>query len=149
MMNRSAPTATIVPILIYEDVGAALAWLCGAFGFVERLRVPGPGGAITHAQLTVREGAIMLGRRGGPFGSPRDSVNQYVHVSVEDVDRHFEHAKQFGAKILSAPSTQPFGERQYTAEDPSGHWWTFSQHVADVAPADWGAIEAPKNSART
>jgi hypothetical protein len=31
-VNRSAPTATIVPILIYEDVSQALTWLCGAFG---------------------------------------------------------------------------------------------------------------------
>jgi uncharacterized glyoxalase superfamily protein PhnB len=142
VVNRSAPTATIVPILIYEDVDEAIAWLCGAFGFAERLRVPGPGGAITHAQLAVREGAIMLGRRGGPFGSPRDSVNQYVHVSVDDVDRHCERARQYGAKILTPLSDKPFGERQYTAEDHAGHWWTFSQHVADVAPAEWGAIEA-------
>jgi len=149
MTNRSAPTATIVPILIYEDVGASLAWLCAAFGFVERLRVPGPDGAIMHAQLAVREGALMLGRRGGPFGSPRDSLNQYVHVSVDNVDAHFERTKQVGAKILSPPSTMPFGERQYTAEDPSGHWWTFSQHVADVAPSDWGAIEAPRQAATT
>lgn len=142
LANRSAPSASVVPILIYEDVGEAIAFLCGAFGFKERLRVPGPGGAIFHAQLNVREGAIMLGRRGGPFGSPRDSVNQYVHVTVDDVDRHFEGAKQYGAKILQTPVDQPFGERQYTAEDHAGHRWTFSQHVRDVAPAEWGAIEA-------
>lgn len=142
LVNRSAPTATIVPILIYEDVSQAISWLCGAFGFVERLRAPGPDGAIMHAQLAVREGALMLGRRGGPFGSPRDGVNQYVHVTVDDVDRHFEQAKQYGARILAPPSDKPFGERQYTAEDHAGHRWTFSQHVADVAPAEWGAIEA-------
>ena len=28
--NRSAPTATIVPILIYEDVRQAIDWLCRA-----------------------------------------------------------------------------------------------------------------------
>ena len=34
VMNRSAPTATIVPVLIYEDVGQAIDWLCRAFGTV-------------------------------------------------------------------------------------------------------------------
>ena len=63
-------------------------------------------------------------------------------MSVENVDRHFEHAKQHGARILNQPSNKPFGERQYTAADPAGHWWTFSQHVADVAPEVWGAIPA-------
>ncbi len=140
--NRSAPTATIVPVLIYDDVSEAITWLCKAFGFVERLRAPGPDGTITHAQLAVREGAVMVGKRGGPFGSPRDGINQYVLVNVDDVDRHFEKATSYGAKILQPPTDQPFGERQYTVEDHGGHWWTFSQHMADVAPAEWGAIEA-------
>jgi hypothetical protein len=65
-VNRSAPTATIVPILIYEDVGQAIDWLCRAFGFSERLRAE-RGGVIGHAQLAVAEGAIMLGRQGGPL----------------------------------------------------------------------------------
>ena len=31
-----------------------------------------------------------------------------------------------------------FGERQYSAQDPAGHHWTFSQTLADVAPEEWG-----------
>ncbi len=143
VVNRSAPSATVVPILIYEDVGKAIAWLCGAFGFTERLRAVGPGGRISHAQLAVAEGAIMLGRQGGEFRAPRpNEVNQYVLVHVDDVDRHFEQAKQFGARIVQPPSDKPFGERQYTAEDHAGHRWTFSQHVADVPPEEWGATPA-------
>lgn len=32
----------------------------------------------------------------------------------------------------------PYGERQYVAEDPGGHRWTFSQSLVDVDPASWG-----------
>ena len=142
VMNRSAPTATIVPVLIYEDVGQAIDWLCRAFLFSERLRVERDG-VIGHAQLAVAEGAIMLGRQGGPFRSPEGKeVSQYVHVTVKDVDRHFEHAKQCGARVVQTPTDMPFGERQYTVQDHAGHWWTFSQHVADLAPEDWGAVSA-------
>jgi uncharacterized glyoxalase superfamily protein PhnB len=141
--NRSAPEATVVPVLIYDDVERAIDFLCGAFGFVERLRAPGRDGRISHAQLAIRDGAVMLGGRGGPFRPPQEGeVVQYVHVTVDDVDRHFEHARRFGARILQPPSDMPFGERQYTAQDAGGHWWTFSQHIADVAPRDWGAVEA-------
>jgi hypothetical protein len=28
VVNRSAPRATVVPILVYEDVGKAIDWLC-------------------------------------------------------------------------------------------------------------------------
>ena len=145
VVNRSAPTATVVPVLIYEDVGKAIDWLCGAFGFTERLRVTGRDGRVTHAQLSFGEGAIMLGASGGDFLPPRaDEVNQYVHVHVEDVDQHFEHAKRFGARIVQPPTDMPFGERPYTAKDPAGHRWTFSQSVADVALEQWGAT-APKS----
>jgi uncharacterized glyoxalase superfamily protein PhnB len=118
-------------------------WLCRAFGFTERLRATGRDGTVLHAQLNFAEGSIMLGRRGGLFQPPRpDEVSQYVHVTVEDLDRHFERAKQCGARIVEPPANQPFGERQYTALDPEGHRWTFSQHVGDVAPEEWGATLA-------
>jgi uncharacterized glyoxalase superfamily protein PhnB len=146
--NRSAPGATVVPILIYEDVDGAIEWLCGAFGFRERLRALGPDGRVSHAQLTIGMGGIMLGRQGGPFRVPRSGeVNQYVTIHIDDVDRHFEYAKAFGAQVLSRPVTMPFGERQYTAQDHGGHRWTFSQSVADAPFEAWGAIPAQPGAA--
>jgi uncharacterized glyoxalase superfamily protein PhnB len=143
VVNRSAPKATVVPILIYEDVAKAISWLNGAFGFIERLRAARPDGAVMHGQLSIGEGAIMMGAAGGEYHPPRpNEVNQYVHVHVEDVDRHFDHAKQFGARIVKPPNNMPFGERQYVAEDSAGHRWVFSQSVADVAPEQWGATKS-------
>ena len=140
VINRSAPRATVVPILVYEDVGKAIEWLCDAFGFTERLRAGPPGGIVSHAQLNIGEGAVMLGRQGAEFRPPRpDEVNQYVTVHVEDVDQHFERAQRCGARILKSPTDMPFGERQYTAVDPGGHRWTFSQSIADVPFEAWGA----------
>src|SRR5262245_130599 len=142
VVNRSAPRATVVPILVYEDVAAAVDWLCNAFGFQERLRATGPGGVIFHAQLAIAEGVVMLGRQGGEFRPPRpDEVSQYVTVHVEDVDRHHEQARASGARILKPPADMPFGERQYTALDAWGHRWTFSQSIADVPLEAWGARE--------
>jgi uncharacterized glyoxalase superfamily protein PhnB len=143
IVNRSAPAAAVVPVLIYEDVGKAIDWLCDAFGFTERLRAGGRDGRVVHAQLSVGEGAVMLGAQGAEFRPPRSNeVNQYVLVRVEEVDRHFEHAKQSGARIVHPPTNMPFGERPYTAEDFAGHRWTFSQSIADVPLEQWGATEA-------
>lgn len=99
--NRSAPTATIVPILIYEDVGQAIDWLCRAFGFTERLRVERDG-VIGHAQLTVAVGALMLGRQGGPCSCPARSAaptpmtymfrgKQYIVVAIGGIDADAEY----------------------------------------------------------
>jgi len=146
VVNRSAPRATVVPILVYEDVAKAIDWLCDTFGFTERLRVVVPDGSVFHAQLAIAEGAVILGRQGGEFRPPRpDEVSQYVHVHVEDVDEHFEHARQSGARILKSPADMPFGERQYTVEDPWRHRWTFSQSIADIAPEAWGARQPDSN----
>lgn len=137
--NRSAPRATVVPILVYEDVEKALEFLTRAFGFRERLRAEW-GGAVSHAQMDIGDGSIMMGKQGGPFKAPEGAtVSQYAHVHVDDVDAHFAKAKAAGATVLKEPEDMVFGVRQYTATDVGGHWWTFSQNIRDVDPAQWGA----------
>lgn len=146
VVNRSAPRATVVPILVYTDVARAIDWLRDTFGFKERVRVEGRGGVVYHAQLSIAEGAIMLGREGGEFRAPRgDEVSQYVTVHVADVGTHFEHARQCGARIVSEPRDMPFGERQYTAVDPWGHRWTFSESITDAPFEAWGATPASQD----
>jgi uncharacterized glyoxalase superfamily protein PhnB len=140
VVNRSAPAASIVPVLVYVDVDKMAVWLCDAFGFTERLRMVGNDGKIGHAQLSFGSGAIMIGREGREFHAPRaGEVNQYVVVHVDDVKAHLEQAQRIGARIVQPLTDMPFGERQYSAEDPGGHRWTFSQSIADVAPEAWGA----------
>jgi uncharacterized glyoxalase superfamily protein PhnB len=139
--NRSAPKSAIVPVLIYEDVGKAIEWLCGAFGFTARLHAGEPDGRVSHAQIFFGAGDIMLGSQRPGLRQPRPTeVSHMIHVKVDDVDRHFAQATKFGAKIVNPLSTYPYGERQYTAQDIGGHWWTFSQSVADVDPAAWGGV---------
>jgi uncharacterized glyoxalase superfamily protein PhnB len=137
MTNRSMPPGRVIPELGYDDVATAAAWLCEAFGFRERLRI-----ADHRIQLTF-EDASVVATDGGAAGSGRR--DRSVMVRVDDVDAHFARASAAGARILRPPETHPFGERQYTAEDPGGHAWTFSQSVRDVDPAEWGGelLEAP------
>jgi predicted enzyme related to lactoylglutathione lyase len=136
LVNRSAPPGAVVPFLAYEDVAKAIEWLCGAFGFTERLRTPPePDGTIHHAQLAVGQGAVVLTSR-PPV--KREFIDSLL-VHVDDVDAHCERARQFGARIVMLPGTKEFGERQYAAEDFAGNRWGFSQSVADVDPKDWGA----------
>jgi uncharacterized glyoxalase superfamily protein PhnB len=131
--NRSAPPGPIVPWLIYRDVSKAIEWLCGAFGFTERLRTPEePDGTIHHAQLAVGAGSVVL-------TSGTDVRPASLLVPVADVDAHFERAAEFDKRIVNPPKTHNYGERQYNAEDPEGHRWTFSQSVADVDPKELGA----------
>jgi uncharacterized glyoxalase superfamily protein PhnB len=125
------PASTVIPVLGYEDVGEAIAWLCGTFGFTERWR------AGSHrAQLAVGDGAVALAERGG---EPQAAE---VMVRVDDVDSHHARARELGAAIVREPADYPYGERQYTVVDPGGHRWTFSETIADVPPEEWGGAAA-------
>ena len=64
-------------------------------------------------------------------------------VRVEDVHAHCEVARSSGARIVREPTDFEYGERQYTAEDPVGHQWTFSETLADVSSEEWGGTSAP------
>jgi uncharacterized glyoxalase superfamily protein PhnB len=153
LTNRSRPPGEVIPTLYYEDVEKAIDWLCGAFSFTERFRY-GQSGNVGGAQLVAGGGIVMLSRvrvgqnsgwgDNAAFKPPPDGeISILISVHVDDVDRHFERAKQFGARIVRPPETYPFGERQYTAQDIAGHRWAFSQSVADVAPEAWGATSGP------
>jgi uncharacterized glyoxalase superfamily protein PhnB len=137
--NPTQGTPRISPYLFYEDVAAALAWLADAFGFRERLRYTGPDGTVLHAELELGDGLVMLGHPGPEFENPKAKgyVAQLVHVYVDDVDRHFERAREAGATILSEPADQSYGDRRYDAEDPEGHRWSFAQNLRDVPPEEW------------
>lgn len=147
LANRSMPGCSVIPELVYEDVGEAVEWLCGAFGFRERWRA-----GDHRAQLAFGDGSIAVTeqRTGQGWSDVADDaelrpprpgeVTHAVMVRVEDADAHCERARQGGAKILHEPTDYPYGERQYTAEDFSGRRWTFSQSIADVAPEEWGGV---------
>jgi uncharacterized glyoxalase superfamily protein PhnB len=133
--NRSIPTARVIPVLIYPDVRAAVRWLSMAFGFVERVQI----GEDHRSQLAFGEGAIIVGDVRNDRHPPQPGVVTHsVMVRVDNVDAHCERARAHEARILMEPTDFEYGERQYTAEDPAGHQWTFSETVADVAPEEWG-----------
>jgi uncharacterized glyoxalase superfamily protein PhnB len=63
-----------------------------------------------------------------------------VMVRVPDADAHCARAEAAGARVAQRATDFPYGERQYTAVDPGGHAWTFSQTVADVDPRACGGV---------
>jgi uncharacterized glyoxalase superfamily protein PhnB len=136
LTNRSAPPATVTPVLIYPDVRAAVAWLEAALGFEERVRI----GDSHRAQLRVgSDGAVVVADVGGDRVAPNEGVvTQLVKVRVPDVDEAFARARQSGALVVEELRTYEYGERSGVLEDPGGHRWELTQTVRDTAPEEWG-----------
>src|SRR6187399_828979 len=136
LRNRSAPPATVTPVLVYDDVRAAVAWLESAFAFGERVRI----GDGHRAQLRVgSDGAVVVAEVGADRVAPRGGgVTHIVKVRVPDVDAAFARAREAGARVVEELTTWEYDERSGVVEDIGGHRWELTQTVRDVAPEEWG-----------
>ena len=134
--NRSIPPVAVIPVLVYPDVRAAVAWLTAAFGFVERTRI----GESHRAQMGIgTSGAMIVADVRGEQQAPHARIATHViKVRVDDVDSVVERARSRGARVLQAPTEYEYGERECTLEDLAGHRWQFTETVRDVAPEDYG-----------
>jgi uncharacterized glyoxalase superfamily protein PhnB len=125
--NRSVPPCVVIPVLTYPDPGVAADWLSRAFGFTIRLRI-----ANHRVQMKAGDGCFTIAE-----GNAVPNNSQMVQVRIEDAKGHCERARFNGAIILTEPQDQPYGERQYNAQDFCGHRWDFTETITDVAPEDW------------
>lgn len=140
--NRSVPTDTLLPHIVYPDVAEAIAWLTKTFGFSEHYRYGEPGEPVSGAQVHLGNAWMMLNRARPGSASPAQLGHgtQSLTVFLDDVDAHFQRAKSAGARIVEDLHETEYGERQYGVEDFAGHHWLFSRHARDRSPDEWGAV---------
>ena len=131
----------IIPMVAYEDGIAAMNWLCKVFGFAEKTRIVDNNGRLTHGEITLGDGIIMLASPTPDYQSPKhhrqvceDAAKWYrvpyiingILVYVDDVQKHYHKAKESGAIILSDVEAGGPGLR-YRVEDLEGQRWMFMQ----------------------
>jgi uncharacterized glyoxalase superfamily protein PhnB len=143
----------ITPYLLYEDVAGALIWLARAFGLREfGSRMLGPDGKVNQAAMILDDSIIMLGCPGPDYQNPKrvGYVTQNVYVTVHDVDKCFERARDAGATILQKPEVMVYGERRFIAADPEGHHWYFAQRVPVESrtpqPLNKASLKSPRTN---
>ncbi len=135
-MSNRPDHASIIPTMRYEDARAAIEWLCEAFGFRKHLIVDGPDNTVAHAQLTYRNGMIMLGSSGsGQFDELQKTPaaaggigTQSPYIIVPDADAHYADAVRAGAHIVIDIKDEDYGGRGYSCRDPEGHLWNFGTY---------------------
>ena len=129
------------PVLFYDDVPAAIAFLKGAFAFEERFVSRDEAGHVDHAQLRYGSALVMISPARSPhalrpIATPKATgrLSGCTYLFVDDVDAHARRAQEAGAEVVMPLTDTHYGDRLYCALDPEGHFWTFATHTQDVAP---------------
>ena len=92
------------------------------------------------AWLEVGDGVVMIGRAAPEAQGGHDihtplEVGQstcMLNVTVDDVDAHFERARDEGARIAMELNDTFWGDRRYEAYDREGHHWHFHEALSRV-----------------
>jgi len=129
---------TITPHLVCCGAADALTFYAQAFGAVETMRLPAPGGKLMHAQMRIGDSNFMLADAFPESGcvDPRALNNTpvYIHLYVDDVDAVWTRAVEAGAKPLMPVTDMFWGDRYGQVEDPFGHRWSMATHKRDLTP---------------
>jgi PhnB protein len=132
----------VTPCLVVQGAAKALDFYAEVFGATERMRFPGPGGTIAHAEIQIGDAVVIVededpqrGMSAPPAGGV-PGTPQFQFVYVEDVDAVVARAVALGATMRRAPQDQFYGDRDGFIVDPFGHGWVIATHVEDVSPEE-------------
>jgi PhnB protein len=131
---------SVTPYLVVRGADKALDFYKTALGATEIMRMPGPGGKITHAEIRIGDSIIMLAEE-MPQGNCRapqtlGGATSSVFLYLDHVDQVFNQAIAAGAKISMPLADQFWGDRYGQITDPFGQVWSLATHIEDVAPEE-------------
>ena len=131
---------TITPYLCIKGAAEAIDLYAKAFGAEELVRMPGPGGAVMHAEVKIGDSILMLSDEcpdGGQLGPvSRGGTTCTMLLYVEDCDTAFQRAVDAGCTATMPPADQFWGDRMAKVTDPFGHQWALATHIEDVSPEE-------------
>lgn len=124
--------STVAPWIVTPDTGKLLGFVTAVFGGVELGRVPLADGTIGHAEIRVGDTVLLAFDRRPDW----PAMPSLLRVFVDDADATMERAVAAGARVVTAPATQAFGQRGGRVRDPWGNIWWISAVVERVAPEE-------------
>jgi PhnB protein len=130
----------VTPALVVDGAAKALEFYADAFGATERLRFPGPGGTIAHAEIEIGDSVLIVEDASPSMGTQAppaaglEGTPSFLYIFVDDVDAVIERAAELGATVKRPVQDQFYGDRDGFIVDPFGHGWTIGSHVEDPTP---------------
>jgi uncharacterized glyoxalase superfamily protein PhnB len=137
--GTDSPIHEVFTYLRVRGAAQAIDFYAAAFGAVERFRLVEPSGRIGHAELQVGPAVVMLSEEFpeyGLFGPKSDHCGVAIHLHVDNADELGQRAVAAGARMLSPPADQFYGERSCRVLDPFGHTWTIGHSIEALTPEE-------------
>ena len=128
--------SNVTPYLVVDGADRLIDFMTQAFGAKERMRLPGPGGAIGHAEMQIGDSVVMLGDSRTTDNNRKATA--MIHLYVEDADATFKNALAAGATVDQDLETKFYGDRGGSVTDEWGNIWWVSTHVEDIPPEEMG-----------
>jgi PhnB protein len=122
---------TVTPFLNVKGTAKLIDFLKNALGAEEVMRMPGPDGAVMHAEVNIGNSRLMLSE--AMQGAPSSSS---FYLYVNDVDTAYKRAVDAGAISQTAPTDQFWGDRMASVLDPCGNTWSIATHKEDPSPEE-------------
>ena len=117
----------VTPGLSVKGAAEFLAFLHKAFSADIMYKQQGPDGSIGHAKVRLGDSVLECSEAHGVWG-PRPMS---LHFYVPDADAGYRAAISAGAKSLSEPKDQPYGERSGGVIDSWGNHWYIATLLED------------------
>ena len=120
----------VIPSIRVKNLEAAIAFYEQTLGFSVRRA-----GEESNISLTRGDANLMLESADASFYS--DQYNEAIraragqpsghtfYIEAEDLDALHARVREAGAPIVDALAERPWGQTEFTVEDPEGNWITF------------------------
>jgi PhnB protein len=136
----------VIPHLVVKDGAKAIDFYKAGLGAVEQSRMPGPGGKVMHAALSIQGSTVFLcddfpEHCGGVSRAPNGPSPVTIHVCVPNADTAIAQAAGAGATVTMPAADMFWGDRYGQVVDPFGHSWSFTSPLTpeqhDAAKKYW------------
>jgi PhnB protein len=140
MAEPGNQTPTLTPHIVCAGAADAIDFYRKAFGAEELMRIPGEGGKLMHAAISIDGAMLMLVDENpawgiqGPLALGGSPVT--LHLNVPDADAAIAKAEAAGATVVMAAHDAFWGDRYGLIKDPFGHSWSMAHPLRNTVMSE-------------
>ncbi|MCC7124190.1 MAG: hypothetical protein IT178_05035 [Acidobacteria bacterium] len=130
-MNDKTP-AQIIPNLLVASVDKTRGYFIDTLGFDHTMGMVGKDGQLDFCMVQRAGAMVMLTR---PDTATPPGVSAELYIEVHDPDAYLTEVTGRGATVVDPLTTQWWGYRNFSVQDPQGYKLWFYKTVQEFTPA--------------